>query len=53
VVDIVGTARSANKLQFIDKDSLEVVRTIEVAGRLGQRETALVQPAPAGPNRSG
>jgi len=35
VVDIVGTGPNANKLQFIDKDSLEVVRTLEVAGTLG------------------
>ncbi|HMN21852.1 MAG TPA: cytochrome D1 domain-containing protein [Ottowia sp.] len=35
IVDIVGTGPDANKLQFIDKDTLEVVRTIEVAGTLG------------------
>ena len=35
IADIVGTGPDANKLQFIDKDSLEVVRTIEVAGTLG------------------
>ncbi len=35
VVDIVGTGPNANKLQFIDKNSLEVVRTLEVAGTLG------------------
>lgn len=34
VVDIVGTGPNANKLQFIDKNSLEVVRTIEVEGTL-------------------
>jgi len=35
VVDIVGTGPNANKIQFIDKNTLEVVRTIEVAGTLG------------------
>ena len=35
IVDIVGTGPNANKLQFIGKDSLEVERTLEVAGRLG------------------
>jgi len=35
IVDIVGTGPNANKLQFIDKDSLELVRTLEVAGPLG------------------
>ncbi|MCB1676656.1 MAG: hypothetical protein KDI01_10215, partial [Halioglobus sp.] len=35
VVDIVGTGPDANKIQFIDKQSLEVVRTIAVAGTLG------------------
>ena len=35
VVDIVGTGPNANKIQFIDKDRLEVVRTLEVAGTLG------------------
>jgi mono/diheme cytochrome c family protein len=35
IVDIVGTGPNANKLQFIDKDRLEVVRTLEVAGTLG------------------
>ena len=35
IVDIVGAGPNANKLQFIDKDSLEVVRTLEVAGTLG------------------
>lgn len=35
VVDIVGTGPNANKIQFIDKDTLEVVRTLEVAGTLG------------------
>lgn len=34
IVDIVGKGPNANKLQFIDKDSLQVVRTIEVAGAL-------------------
>ncbi len=34
IVDIVGTGPNANKIQLIDKDSLEVVRTIEVAGAL-------------------
>ncbi len=34
VVDIVGTGPNASKLQFIDKESLEVVRTIEVEGTL-------------------
>ena len=35
IVDIVGTGANANKLQFIDKNTLEVVRTLEVAGKLG------------------
>lgn len=35
VVDIVGTGPSANKIQFIDKETLEVVRTVTVAGTLG------------------
>ncbi len=35
IVDIVGTGPDANKIQFIDKNTLEVVRTIEVAGTLG------------------
>ena len=35
IVDIVGTGPNANKLQFIDRKTLEVVRTIEVAGTLG------------------
>ena len=35
VVDIVGKGPNANKIQFIDKDTLEVVRTVEVAGTLG------------------
>ncbi|MCC6868724.1 MAG: c-type cytochrome [Burkholderiales bacterium] len=35
IVDIVGTGPNANKIQFIDKNTLEVVRTIEVAGTLG------------------
>ena len=32
VVDIVGTGPNANKIQFIDKKSLEVVRTLTVEG---------------------
>ena len=35
IVDIVGTGPDANKLQFIDKDTLEVAHTLEVAGTLG------------------
>jgi nitrite reductase (NO-forming)/hydroxylamine reductase len=35
IVDIVGKGPNAAKLQFIDKETLEVVRTIEVAGTLG------------------
>lgn len=35
IVDIVGAGPNANKIQFIDKDTLEVVRTLEVAGTLG------------------
>lgn len=35
IVDIVGTGPDANKLQFIDKQTLEVARTLEVAGTLG------------------
>ncbi|GMV02890.1 MAG: hypothetical protein AMXMBFR52_25460 [Burkholderiales bacterium] len=35
IVDIVGKGPNANKLQFVDKDSLDVVRTLEVAGTLG------------------
>ncbi len=35
VVDIVGTGPSANKIQFIDKQTLEVVKTLTVAGTLG------------------
>lgn len=35
IVDIVGTGPNANKIQFIDKNKLEVVRTLEVAGTLG------------------
>jgi DNA-binding beta-propeller fold protein YncE len=35
VVDIVGTGPNANKIQFIDKKTLEVVRTLTVAGTLG------------------
>lgn len=34
IVDIVGTGPNANKIQLIDKHSLELVRTIEVAGAL-------------------
>lgn len=32
VIDIVGTGPSAREIQFIDKNSLEVVRTLTVAG---------------------
>jgi len=35
VVDIVGTGPDARKIQFIDKQNLEVVRTLTVAGTLG------------------
>ena len=35
VVDIVGTGPNANKIQFIDKKTLEVFRTLTVAGTLG------------------
>jgi len=35
VVDIVGTGPNANKTQFIDKKSLNVVRTLTVGGTLG------------------
>lgn len=35
IVDIVGTGPNANKIQFVDKNTLEVVRTLEVAGTLG------------------
>ncbi|MCK9515483.1 MAG: cytochrome D1 domain-containing protein [Ottowia sp.] len=35
IVDIIGTGPNAAKIQFIDKDTLEVVRTLEVAGTLG------------------
>lgn len=35
VVDIVGSGPNASKIQFIDKHTLEVVRTLEVAGTLG------------------
>jgi DNA-binding beta-propeller fold protein YncE len=35
VVDIVGTGPNANKIQFIDKKSLNVVRTLTVGGTLG------------------
>ncbi|RIK93464.1 MAG: cytochrome C [Burkholderiales bacterium] len=34
VVDIVGKGPNASKLQFIDKDTLRVVRTLDVAGTL-------------------
>jgi mono/diheme cytochrome c family protein/DNA-binding beta-propeller fold protein YncE len=34
VVDIVGTGPGANKIQFIDKETLKVVRTLTVAGTL-------------------
>jgi len=35
VVDIVGTGPEANKIQFIDKETLTVVRTLTVTGTLG------------------
>lgn len=35
VVDIVGTGPTASMIQFIDKERLEVVRTLTVAGALG------------------
>ncbi len=35
IVDIVGTGPDASKIQFIDKETLEVVRTLEVEGTLG------------------
>lgn len=35
VVDIVGTGPAANKIQFIDKNTLTVVKTLTVAGTLG------------------
>ena len=35
VVDIVGTGPNASKIQFIDKETLEVRRTITVTGTLG------------------
>jgi len=35
VIDIVGTGPNARKIQFIDKKSLEVARTLTVAGVLG------------------
>jgi len=35
VVDIVGTGPNASKIQLIDKESLEVRRTITVSGALG------------------
>ncbi len=35
VVDIVGTGPDANKIQFIDKETLKVVKTLSVAGTLG------------------
>jgi DNA-binding beta-propeller fold protein YncE len=34
VVDIVGTGPEANKIQFIDKETLEVVRTVTVGEML-------------------
>ncbi len=35
VVDIVGTGPNASKIQFIDKQTLNVVRTLSVAGIFG------------------
>lgn len=35
VVDIVGTGPNADKIQFIDKQTLEVVRTVTVPGTFG------------------
>jgi DNA-binding beta-propeller fold protein YncE len=35
VVDIVGTGPEANKIQFIDKETLTVFRTLTVTGTLG------------------
>ncbi|MCW8899251.1 MAG: nitrite reductase [Gammaproteobacteria bacterium] len=35
VVDIVGTGPNANKIQFIDKKTLNVAKTLTVAGTLG------------------
>ncbi|MFA5520229.1 MAG: cytochrome D1 domain-containing protein [Castellaniella sp.] len=35
IVDIIGTGPDASKIQFIDKETLEVVRTLEVDGTLG------------------
>lgn len=35
IVDIVGTGPNASKLQFIDRNTLEVTDTLEVAGTLG------------------
>jgi len=35
VVDIVGTGPNARKIQFIDKKTLNVIRTLTVAGTLG------------------
>lgn len=35
VVDIVGTGPDASKIQFIDKQTLKVARTLTVAGTLG------------------
>lgn len=35
VVDIVGTGPSARKIQFIDKETLNVAKTLTVAGILG------------------
>ncbi len=34
VVDVVGKGPAANKIQFIDKETLQVVRTLTVAGTL-------------------
>lgn len=35
VVDIVGTGPNANKIQFLDKETLKVAKTLTVAGTLG------------------
>jgi len=35
VVDIVGTGPNANKIQFIDKKTLKVAKTLTVSGTLG------------------
>jgi len=32
VIDIVGTGPEASKIQFIDKETLEVVKTVTVGG---------------------